>query len=279
MSARRRRILLPGRGFDPEWPLHNLPDLAAWYTFDDADYLFTDAGSTNVTADGDKIYQCNDRSGNGRHVIQGTEADRPLWKTNIRANRAVGRFNPDASEEDKLVDASPGALLRDVAGATLIAVYVATNSPENSWICRVVADNLDNGDATRGALKYDLTGNGSLVFGGSRLDTEAIERVESGNGILTNNIWGVHSARVDYTAQTVRLYYQSELVKTEASFQSAGHTNDTDGTYLSIGGNYTGGSGLEGDLAEVIICGADIGYPRLKALWQRYLGPKWHLPI
>jgi hypothetical protein len=43
--------------------------------------MFTDDGVTNVTADGDAVYRINDKSGNGYHLTQATEAARPLYKT------------------------------------------------------------------------------------------------------------------------------------------------------------------------------------------------------
>lgn len=55
-----------------------------WLDFADADTLFTDAGSTKVTTDGDLIYQVNDKSGNGNHIHQPTAGDRPEYKTGTK---------------------------------------------------------------------------------------------------------------------------------------------------------------------------------------------------
>ena len=41
----------------------DISGLSIWFDFSDTDKLYTDAGSTKVSSDGDKIYQANDKSG------------------------------------------------------------------------------------------------------------------------------------------------------------------------------------------------------------------------
>lgn len=67
--------------------------LTAWWDMSDATSLFTDAGITAVTADGDKIYQANDKSGNSKHMVQTTLGLRPLHKRAIRNGLHVARFD------------------------------------------------------------------------------------------------------------------------------------------------------------------------------------------
>lgn len=49
----------------------------------------------NVSADGDAIYQVNDKSGSGNHLVQATAGFRPLYKTGIRNGRSVSRWDGD----------------------------------------------------------------------------------------------------------------------------------------------------------------------------------------
>lgn len=56
----------------------DLADLYAWYDAD-AGRFDAAAGGSPVTADGGPIARWEDRSGNGRHVTQGTPAERPLY--------------------------------------------------------------------------------------------------------------------------------------------------------------------------------------------------------
>jgi hypothetical protein len=62
----------------------DLDDLELWYDFSDPSTLFTDAGLTPVSSDGDKVYQVNDKSGNGLNAVQTDSDERSLYKVNIQ---------------------------------------------------------------------------------------------------------------------------------------------------------------------------------------------------
>ena len=54
----------------------------SWFDPSDLSTLWQDtAGTSPVTADGQSVARIDDKSGNGRHMIQGTAANRPLYKT------------------------------------------------------------------------------------------------------------------------------------------------------------------------------------------------------
>lgn len=76
-------------GFAPS----TIEGLSLWYDFSDSTTLFVDAGITQVTADSDPIFQVNDKSGNLRHATQITSDYRPLYKTSIKNNKSVARFD------------------------------------------------------------------------------------------------------------------------------------------------------------------------------------------
>ena len=63
------------------WTPASLPALKAWYEAG-ASTTFTDAGVTNVTADGQAVAQWNDKSGNGQNMADyGGSTTRPLWNS------------------------------------------------------------------------------------------------------------------------------------------------------------------------------------------------------
>lgn len=62
------------------WSVKNLPGLNIWLEADPTT-LYTDAGTTLVSADGQLIQQWNDKSGNTKNASQATAGQRPLYKT------------------------------------------------------------------------------------------------------------------------------------------------------------------------------------------------------
>ena len=76
----------------------NISGLQGWYDFSDATTLYTDAGSTLVSSDGDLIYQANDKSGNGNNAVQATEANRPVYKVNIQNGLSIARLDAVAEQ-------------------------------------------------------------------------------------------------------------------------------------------------------------------------------------
>lgn len=265
-----RLLTLLGKPYDPLWPLHNLPSLQAWYTFDDPAYLRQVSDGTGaVTADGDPIGYCMDRSGNGRHIIQATAGNRPTWRVGIRNGRAVARFDGD----DFLLNSAPGALLRNVAGATMVMV-LQTTAPGT---VRTLSQICEPALGSRLVHWRELTLAGSVGFGARRLDADALTALESVTGVFTAGAWGVHSARVDYAGAYARGYYNTAQVMAGA-MPAAGNTSDTDASIMAIGSSRTGASAITGEIADVIICGADTGLSLLQQLWYRYVRPKWGGP-
>jgi hypothetical protein len=103
------------------WTPASIAGLVAWYDFSDANTLFTDAGSTKVSADGDLIYQANDKSGNNYHISQATSAQRPLYKTGIQNSLASMLIDDEVS---RLTRANPALAL----GCTIISVATYGNA-------------------------------------------------------------------------------------------------------------------------------------------------------
>lgn len=107
---------------------------AQWLDFSDANYMFTDAGSTNVSNDGDAIYQVNDKSGNSNHAVQSTLGNRPLYKTGIKNSLPVARFDgtDDFLDVPELIEQTLWTLFVVYKGVnTLVASARQTTAPPN----------------------------------------------------------------------------------------------------------------------------------------------------
>lgn len=81
MGASFGRLGLPGGG-GAAAPLIDPATLSpfAWWEPSDLTTLFQDAGTTPITADGQQVLQANDKSGNGRHLIDFGSAG-PTYET------------------------------------------------------------------------------------------------------------------------------------------------------------------------------------------------------
>ena len=92
MTLRYRRVMSSYKkvgGFLPT----DIAGCELWIDFSDASTLFTDAGSTPISSDGDLIYQANDKSGNGYNATQETEGARPLYKVGVKNGLSIAKFD------------------------------------------------------------------------------------------------------------------------------------------------------------------------------------------
>lgn len=89
INAVTRRALLYPTKFKPT----DVTGCKLWLDFSDRNTLFTDAGTVAVSADGDAIYQANDKSGNNNHAVQSDVNYRPAYKVNIKNGLSAARFD------------------------------------------------------------------------------------------------------------------------------------------------------------------------------------------
>lgn len=99
-----------------------LSGMQGWWDFSDATTLYTDAGSTLVTADNDLIYRANDKSGNSQYLEQTVVGSRPTYKTNIRNGLSIARFDGSA-------DVIGRAVVPVATAGTYVTVCVKRSAP------------------------------------------------------------------------------------------------------------------------------------------------------
>lgn len=83
------------------------PNPAIWLNSPQKSSLFTDAGVTNVTTNGQSIYQWNDLSGNNRHAVQTTLASRPTWVAPPDGRNGLGAVAFNGSQHIGSSSATP----------------------------------------------------------------------------------------------------------------------------------------------------------------------------
>lgn len=243
MPRRRRHIAQYGAhagsaAFAPT----DVSGLKGWWDFSDATKLYTDAGTTLVTADADLIAQVNDKSGQANHAVQATGANKPAYKTGIQNSLSTSRY--DSTDTLRRATFTGGALSQPVA---VMAVAKSTDNGVN-----VIVD--------AGAGNFQLYGNagswkmyaGSVITWNTTRDTASFH-------IFCGLFNGASSA----------LYYEGGAAKVSGD---AGAGTMVGVALSGFGG---GAGGLVGDLGEVVVVSTssltDVN------LLGAYLATKWNI--
>lgn len=150
----------------------DIAGLTMWYDFSDATTLFTDAGSTLVSGDGDAIHQANDLSGNNRHLLAyNTTTGKPLYKTGIKNGLSVSRF--DGSDDVLRYYNAADTSLIDIQSSTIITVFQCAVDFAHVHQSRIL-DNARYYIGTRGVTIGDNTRINYNVVGASFVVVSAI---------------------------------------------------------------------------------------------------------
>jgi hypothetical protein len=228
---------------------------ALWLDGADASTLYdATSGGSLVAADG-AVARWEDKSGNARHVTQGTLGSRPARKTSIQNGRDVLRFDGSADWLETTF-ASFGT------SYSLVLVALSTNVTPNSVIfgCRSNSSsapiNPNIGYVTglsATIIRDDLSNSSSSSISG-----------------LTNNQFNLYG--VDRSGNSALAYRDG----TAASSQVTGTIGTTTTNRTTIGGAYPGTNTVanfhNGDVAEVVF-----GLLADRQRIEGYLAHKWGL--
>ena len=134
------QILTYGPKASP-WTPTNIASLKLWLDFSDSTTLYVDAGSTNVSSDGDQIYQANDKSGNSANFTQTTQQDRMTYKTSIQNSLSAALLDGNGDCIKRAIT------LSDFVGnntATVFAVIYQDSSQANNGLYGCLAPDATN---------------------------------------------------------------------------------------------------------------------------------------
>lgn len=105
-----------------------------WNDATDTSRLFTDAGTTAVSTDGQSVYQWNDSSTNSFNLSQATSANRPTWKSPANGRNGYGVVNFSGSQWISLNYTSSLGTAMNFTGDFTVEAYIKFNSlPSNTW--------------------------------------------------------------------------------------------------------------------------------------------------
>lgn len=220
----------------------------AWYDLTDASTLFTDtARTTPVASDGDSIKGVTDKSGNGHHLSEASNA--PIYKQAIRNGKDVARLN--GTNQHWSDTSFPSSALP----LTVFAIGNATNTALNKSVIDGVTSRVAMGPVGSGLVQ---------AWAGGSVRTPNAVSVEGG--------WHEFHASIANAASSVFVGVDG----TEAVDNSAGSSPLAG---LRVGCDSTvGGSFFDGDLAHVVIVTGAMTSADRKAL-ARWLGNEMNVTI
>lgn len=241
-------------GFAPT----DITGLALWLDFSDADTLFTDAGSTKVSSDGQAIYQANDKSGAGNHAVQSSESYRPLYKVNIQNSLSATLFD---NSNDYLAFPYP------LGTATDFTVFLISRFTSVSNYDAITGRN-QNDNTWWGAWAIHLSTGGKFYAG-----TDVKYRIEApASPVVANNtFYSIRLKKSGTSAGNISLAVNNgtPAVNTKTA---ANPLSDE----MSVGrrGESSGLTPYDGYLGEYIVYNAALSAEDI-TLVETYLNNKW----
>ena len=218
----------------PLWNPSMLPSLALWLDATDA---------STIILNGSNVAQWNDKSGTGRNAVQATASQQPAYNITAINGRAGLVFDGN----NDVLDRPSASLLRNVSGATLIAVSRRAANLANQAAVLIV----DGTAGARSILSYrnpDVATQG-VATGGRRLNADAAQ-IAGGNAFNSN--FQINIGRFDYMGADLRLF-ENGVQTGQRAYQTAGNTPN-DGGALAIGSNTAFTIPLNGTIGDIIIC-------------------------
>lgn len=217
----------------------SLPQLWAWYN---ANYI-NGFGAAQPAADA-AISQWNDLSGNGRHLVQGTGANQPLFRlTGGPDNRPSVNF---VDNTDTMAVATAGAKARPI---TVIAVFKNTLADDAAYHMAVTFN------AQRIGVGLDWTGANNTYI--ARDDAAIMAGTTVAGDITTYHC-------ESFVAQPVGGFSRCGTDGTHVTVAGLAGTNTDSNVDVGVGG----ATGLIGHVCEAIIFTGELANPIMFSLEQ-----------
>jgi len=231
--------------------------LWGWWDFTDINSLYVEEDfTTPVANDLDEIGAVLDKSGNGRHLTQGTSTARALYRTSQVNRLSAAAFGSSGSGAvDDYYDISNPGILN--ANWTILVTSVVNTAASKAIL----------GSANNGWREFF---DGSELYTGGKT---SVANVYASSVGLTAAAWSVVYA----------MYEGSDRAHIEFAGVNRSPTNNSvTGQVMTVNtalfGALTGpGSFYDGFIAECIKGGGRYGYEAMKHILRSYISPKYNL--
>lgn len=222
--------------------------------------LFKDAGVTNVSAQGDLVYQWNDLSGNNRNAIQATSGNRPAWNTPANGKNSLSTvgFNGTAAYLRN------SAVSVSFTSATIFLLF-QMNSGSNSY-ARLYTHSA-------GGTDYNEAGNW-LPFYRNIGTTFASATTANGPVASLTGSYNWQLARHVHSGTTIQNTINGT---TQSSVSSVATLNKTI-TLMQIGKTINSAAEwFSGSAGEIIVYNRQLSSTEISTV-ENYLKTKWGTP-
>lgn len=237
-----------------------LSNCALWLDASDASTITHSSGS---------VSQINDKSGNARHLTQGTGANQPRIDTHTQNGLAVLDFD---GINDNLTLGSSG-LGRNVAGVTIhVACYC--ERPFNGGSTYPLCISTNTSSAVRAGLQFGAT-DYKPGIGARRVDGDTFTNFSSPTSL--HGGFAVYTAVLDYANSNCYIYVNGVLEYTNTSFFADGNTSDTASLETRVGALVGNLRNFRGKIGEIAVF-HEAQPEALVANIASYLVRKWGCP-
>lgn len=224
-----------------------------WLSASDASTLLD--GSGVATALNGVVGTWNDKSGNARHFVQGTDANRPLRKSQTNTI-TFNTVNFDATN-DRMIGNAASVSAGNNKGCLVLAIsgrYTINAGTVGHFT-------MYTPSAGNARIRPAMGSDGQWILEGRRLDADTGSSSFSGAGTkYTTDDWGVHVFMYDYQADswTIRYNKVAKIAAAGVPNSAAGNTSATDSASSGLFiGSYNSGTGFaQRDVRDVVLWSA-----------------------
>lgn len=226
--------------------------LTACSLFLEADYGVLDSSTNWATANGTSVYIWIDQSGKNNTASQiATSGARPYLTNGVINSKSALYF--DGSNDRLLINSTFNTVTKNISKIHLFVVSRDDAVDTASRFDLSIMTFSGGGGIVR--CVSGSSGSGRLpLAGGRRLDGDSA-KTDSSPTALTS--WVLKQATLNYGAASLTLKTNGVVCVTDASFQTAGNTSNTDSDGAFIGNNFTSSATWTGMIAALVVTTSD----------------------
>lgn len=213
---------------------------------------------------GSNLAQWEDLSGNGRHAVQATPANRPSIVSGALNGRQVRRFNGSS----QFLSLSDRAILKNLPGATLFAVVKSVvQTPGERAIFSYMT-------STTASLFYAAQSGSQLSYGGRRVAGTSGDF--SFFGTFEANAPKIIATQQRWSVGQKEAWMSAGQNDTDLAFQTAGNSENANSAFDPTIGKIADAASqfFNGDIAEILVFPTALSTADRQAV-ENYLNAKW----